>query len=124
VAVWVPVTVEALAPAQDSTQAAAARRSAAETARPLKRPETIQLNSPQPRYTEDARKNKIQGTVTARLLIGSDGVVKRVTITRGLPDGLDEQAIQAAYQLRFKPAMKGGQPVAYQMSVLIEFNLR
>jgi|RhiMethySRZTD1v2_1073278.scaffolds.fasta_scaffold51059_4 TonB family protein len=84
----------------------------------------VQLNSPQPRYTEDARKNKIQGTVTARLLIGSDGVVKRVTITRGLPDGLDEQAIQAAYQLRFKPAMKSGQPVAYQMSVLIEFNLR
>ena len=84
----------------------------------------IQLNSPQPRYTEEARKNKIQGTVTARLLIGSDGTVKRVTIVRGLPDGLDEQAIQAAYQLRFKPAMKGGQPVAYQMAVLIEFNLR
>jgi TonB family protein len=84
----------------------------------------IPLNSPQPRYTEDARKNKIQGTVTARVLIGADGVVKRVTILRGLPDGLDEQAIQAAYQLRFKPAMKSGQPVAYQMSVVIEFNLR
>lgn len=84
----------------------------------------IQLNSPQPRYTEEARKNKIQGNVTARLLIGSDGLVKRVTIVRGLPDGLDEQAIQAAYQLRFKPAMKNGQPVAYAMPILIEFNLR
>lgn len=84
----------------------------------------VQLNFPQPRYTEEARKNKIQGTVAARLLIGSDGTVKRVTITRGLPDGLNEQAIIAATQLKFRPAMKNGQPVAYQMSVLIEFNLR
>ena len=84
----------------------------------------IALNSPQPRYTEEARKNKIQGNVTARVLVGSDGQVKQVKIQRGLPDGLDEQAIQAAYQLRFKPAMKNGQPVAYWIPVLIEFNLR
>ena len=84
----------------------------------------ILLNNPQPRYTEEARKNKIQGTVMVRVLIGSDGSVKRVTVTRGLPDGLDEQAIQAAYQLRFKPAMKGGQPVSFWQAVTIEFNLR
>ena len=84
----------------------------------------IPLNNPQPRYTEEARKNKIQGIVLARVLIGPDGSVKKVTITRGLPDGLDEQAIQAAYQLRFKPAMKGGQPVAFLQTVQIEFNLR
>jgi len=84
----------------------------------------IQLNQPVPRYTEEARKNKIQGTVLVRVLIGTDGLVKRVTVVRGLPDGLDEQAIQAAYQLRFKPAMKDGQPVAFQRSIPIEFNLR
>jgi periplasmic protein TonB len=82
------------------------------------------LNQPVPRYTEEARKNKIQGTVTARVLIGADGTVKSVKIVRGLPDGLDEQAIQAAYQLRFRPAMKAGQPVAFWQNVLIEFNLR
>ena len=84
----------------------------------------ILLNNPQPRYTEEARKNKIQGTVRVRALIGSDGQVKRVQIVRSLPDGLDEQAIQAAYQLRFKPAMKAGQPVAFWKAVDIEFNLR
>jgi TonB family protein len=84
----------------------------------------VALNLPQPRYTEEARKNKIQGTVIARVLIGPDGVVKRVTIVRGLPDGLDEQAIQAAYQIRFRPAMKAGQPVAFLQAVSIEFNLR
>jgi TonB family protein len=84
----------------------------------------VLLNNPQPRYTEEARKNKIQGTVLVRVLIGSDGQVKRVTVTRSLPDGLDEQAIQAAYQLRFKPAMKSGQPVSFWKAVAIEFNLR
>jgi periplasmic protein TonB len=84
----------------------------------------VLLNNPQPRYTEEARKNKIQGVVLVRVLIGSDGQVKRVTVTRGLPDGLDEQAIQAAYQLRFKPAMKSGQPVSFWKPVQIEFNLR
>jgi protein TonB len=84
----------------------------------------ILLNSPQPRFTEEARKNKIQGVVLVRVLVGSDGAVKKVTITRGLPDGLDEQAIQAAYQMRFKPAMKSGQPVAFWVPAQIEFNLR
>ena len=84
----------------------------------------VLLNNPVPRYTEEARKNKIQGTVTARVLIGADGSVKQVKIVRGLPDGLDEQAIQAAYQLRFRAAMKSGQPVAFWKNVVIEFNLR
>jgi TonB family protein len=84
----------------------------------------VPLNYPSPRYTEEARKNKIQGTVRARVLVAADGSVKQVHIVRGLPDGLDEQAIQAAYQLRFRPAMKAGQPVAFWVAVDIEFNLR
>ncbi|HJQ25984.1 MAG TPA: TonB family protein [Blastocatellia bacterium] len=84
----------------------------------------VPLNSPQPRYTEEARKNKIQGVVIARVLVGADGAVKQARIVRGLPDGLDEQAIQAAYQLRFRPAMKAGQPIAFWVPVQIEFNLR
>ena len=84
----------------------------------------IPLNQPRPNYTEEARKNKIQGKVFARLLIGADGSVKQVRITRGLADGLNEEAIRAAYQIRFRPAMKGGQPVAFWQLIEIEFNLR
>ncbi|HXF38926.1 MAG TPA: energy transducer TonB [Blastocatellia bacterium] len=83
----------------------------------------ILLNNPQPNYTELARKNEVEGIVRLRILIGQDGLVKRVTVSRGLPDGLDEQAILAAYQMRFKPAMKGGQPVAYMQGVDVEFKL-
>jgi TonB family protein len=84
----------------------------------------IPLNKPRPNYTEEARKNKITGVVIARLLVGADGSVKQVRIVRGLPDGLNEEAIRAAYQMRFKPAIKTGQPVAYWVPVEIEFNLR
>lgn len=80
----------------------------------------ILLNRPQPIYTEEASKNKIQGTVLVRVLVGADGSVKRVTLIRGLPYGLTEEAILAAYQLRFKPAMKDGQPVAFWQTVAIE----
>jgi TonB family protein len=82
------------------------------------------LNSVRPLYTEEARKNKIQGTVRVRVLVGADGSVKNVRIQTHLPDGLDEQAIAAAYKLRFTPAMRAGQPVAFWQPVEIEFNLR
>ena len=85
----------------------------------------ILLNRPHPLFTEEARKNKIQGVVRVRILVDVNGAVKEVVVMRGLPDGLNEQAIRAAYQMRFKPAMKNGQPVSYWMSnVEVEFNLR
>lgn len=83
------------------------------------------LNEPRPLYTEDARKNKVQGVVRVRVFVDESGSVKEVVVARGLPDGLNEQAIRAAYQMRFRPAMKNGRPVSYWLSnVEIEFNLR
>jgi TonB family protein len=83
------------------------------------------LNSPRPNYTEEARKNKIQGVVRARVLVAADGTVRQVKLAgRGLPDGLNEEAIRAAYQMRFRPATRAGQPVAHWVSLEIEFNLR
>jgi len=84
----------------------------------------IALNLPRPNYTEEARKNKIQGTVRARVLVSSDGSVKQVTIVRGLPDGLNEEAIRAAFQMRFKPATRGGRAVAFWTLLEVDFNIR
>ena len=85
----------------------------------------VLLNNPQPLFTEAARAHKIQGVVRVRILVDSSGEVREVVIVRGLPDGLNEQAIQAAYQMRFRPALKNNQPVPYWMNnVLVEFNLR
>jgi TonB family protein len=84
----------------------------------------IALNNPRPNYTEEARKNKISGVVRTRILVGADGTVKQVKIISGLPDGLNEEAIRAAYNIRFRPAMKNGQPVGYSLPLDITFTLR
>jgi TonB family protein len=88
------------------------------TARP------IPLNHPRPDYTEAARQQRVQGVVKASALVGSDGLVKSVRILSGLPDGLDEEAIRAVYEMRFKPAISDGRPVAAWVTLEIEFNLR
>ena len=84
----------------------------------------VPLNSPQPAYTEAARAYQIEGAIIAKVLVAADGTIRQVRITRGLPEGLDEEAIKSCYELRFFPALKDGQPVPFWQSVQIEFNLR
>ena len=84
----------------------------------------VPLNRPRPNYTEAARKNKIQGLIQARALVGADGTVKRVVIVRPLSDGLNEEAILAVYQMRFRAATRNGQSVASWITLEVEFNLR
>ena len=84
----------------------------------------VRLSAPIPRYTEAARANNIQGTVMLRVLVGADGDVRQVRVVRGLPDGLTEQAIAAAREAKFKPAIKDGKPVPYWVVLEMGFNLR
>lgn len=82
------------------------------------------LNNPRPRYTDEARNNKVQGAIGMRILVGSDGTVKDARIVNGLPDGLNEEALKAAYEMKFTPAMKDGKPVAFWIRIDMMFNLR
>jgi TonB family protein len=84
----------------------------------------IALNSLRPNYTEGARRNKVNGTCRLRLLVGADGSVKRVNIVTPLPDHLTEEAIKASFQIKFSPAMKSGQPVAFWTTLEVDFSLR
>lgn len=84
----------------------------------------VRLSSPPPRYTEAARANGTQGTVILRVLVTEDGNVSNIRVVRGLPDGLTEQAIDAARRTKFKPAIKDGKAVAYWVAVEMNFNLR
>lgn len=84
----------------------------------------VALNRPRPEYTDKARNHGVQGTVRIRALIEGDGSVKDLRLVTHLPDGLDEAAIKAVRKMRFKPATKGGQPVAFWQMLEVEFNLR
>src|SRR5262249_9759915 len=62
------------------------------------------LYCPDPEYTEEARKAKMQGSVTLEVLVRADGRVGRVRIVKGIGLGLDERAVDAVRSWRFEPA--------------------
>jgi TonB family protein len=74
-------------------------------------------------YTIVARNNGVQGAVLLSAIFTADGKVTGIRVIRGLPDGLTEKAIEAAQKIRFKPAMKDGQPVSVRMTLEYNFAL-
>ena len=81
------------------------------------------LFTPDPEYSEEARKAKYQGTCVLWLIVGSDGRPRDIRVSRALGMGLDEKAILAVRQWKFEPAMKDGHAVAVQMNVEVSFRL-
>jgi protein TonB len=81
------------------------------------------LYSPDPEFSEEARKAKFQGTVILALIVGTDGRAHEVRIVRSLGMGLDEKAIEAIRQWKFDAGRKDGVPVAVQVNVEVNFRL-
>jgi len=78
---------------------------------------------PKPDYTAEGRKQKINGEVRLEVLFKSDGRAHVVRVLQGLGYGLDEQAVKAAEQIKFTPALREGQPVDSTALVHIIFEL-
>ena len=78
---------------------------------------------PKPDYTDEARKLRLEGEVLLRAVFSATGEVRVLDVVRGLGHGLDENAIRAAQQIRFKPALKEGRPVDSTVTVHIIFQL-
>ena len=81
-----------------------------------------------PNYTGDAMRAKLQGVVEMEAVVLPDGSVdpNRIKITRSLDStfGLDQQAIIAVKQWRFRPGTYKGQPVPVLVNVELTFTLR
>ena len=78
------------------------------------------LSRPTPSYPSKARRNGTRGFVRVRLVLAASGKVENVTVLRGLPDGISEEAIKAAGKIKFEPALKDG--VKVSQYVIIEYN--
>ena len=79
---------------------------------------------PVPSFTPAARKARITGVVTVRILIGEDGSVKQSVALTGLPAGLTGQALAATRTWRFKPILgPDGKPATVQVPIEIAFKL-
>jgi TonB family protein len=79
------------------------------------------ISKVEPKYSEAARKAKLEGTVLLGIVIGTDGVPRDVSVLKSLGMGLDESAKECVLQWRFKPATKDGKPVQSPAKVDIKF---
>jgi len=80
-------------------------------------------HKPEPLYTLDARRNTVTGTVRLRMVLAADGTVQNVSPLTTLPDGLTEQAVEAARGIEFTPALKDGRAVSQYVTVEYNFNI-
>jgi protein TonB len=81
------------------------------------------LDTPDPEYSEEARKAKYQGTCILWLIVDQSGRPQDIKVARSLGMGLDQKAVEAVRKWKFEPAMKDGHPVAVQINVEVNFRL-
>jgi TonB family protein len=86
----------------------------------------VVIREVKPQYTSDAMRAKVQGSVTIQAIVRTDGTVGDVSVVRSLDStfGLDEEAIKAARQWRFRPGTRFGEPVPVIITIELMFTLR
>ena len=86
----------------------------------------IELRKGMAQYTTEAMRARAQGAITVECVVQTSGVCTNIRVTRAFNPtfGLDQEAIKAAAQWRFRPGMRRGQPVAVLVTMEIAFALR
>jgi TonB family protein len=83
----------------------------------------VLIYSVEPEYTEQAKADKVGGIVLINFWVDEQGRPEHVRVRRGLGEGLDEKAVEAVKQYRFKPAMEGGKPVLAELNIEVNFKI-
>jgi len=76
-----------------------------------------------PEFSDEARKARFSGNVEVELVVDEQGRPTHIRVARGVGLGLDEKAIEAVRQYKFKPAMQNGKPVKVAVYVDVQFNI-
>ncbi|HEY6412260.1 MAG TPA: energy transducer TonB [Edaphobacter sp.] len=77
----------------------------------------------EPEFSEQARKAKMSGNVLVNLWVDERGIPSHARVLRGIGMGLDEKALEAVKQYRFKPALENGRPVLVELNVEVTFQI-
>jgi TonB family protein len=83
----------------------------------------VVISEPKARYTPEAQQARIQGEVTLQVRFLASGQVEVIRVVNGLGHGLDEEARHVAESIRFKPALRNGQPVDHTTLIHVTFQL-
>ena len=78
------------------------------------------ISKPKALYTQEARENQTQGSVTLRVVFLQTGEIGNVQVVNGLPDGLTEQAVLAAKGIKFTPFVRNEE--AINVTKLVQYN--
>ena len=90
---------------------------------PSKTPPTV-IFKPAPVYTEEARAQHIEGSVTVHIRVTATGQVQVIGVTSGLGHGLDQSALTVCQGMKFRPAVDAnGSPVDWEGNVKVSFQL-
>lgn len=81
------------------------------------------IYSVDPEFSDEARRAKYQGLCLVSLIVDANGNPQNIKIVRALGMGLDEKAIEAVKQYKFKPALFKGHPVAVPIDVEVNFRI-
>jgi TonB family protein len=87
----------------------------------VSKPELI--SKVEPSYTEEARAAKLQGTVVLSVVIEPDGAADDIQVVKSLGLGLDQKAVEAVQQWRFKPGMYNGAATPVRATIEVNFRL-
>ena len=77
----------------------------------------------EPEYSEEARDEKIAGTVVISIVVDTNGQATDIQLMKGIGFGLDEKAVEAIGQWKFRPGTKDGVPVPVQANIEVNFRL-
>ena len=77
----------------------------------------------EPKYTQEAREAKIEGSVALTVVVTAQGVANEIHVKKSLDPGLDDNAVEAVSKWRFEPGTKAGQPVAVMAIIEVNFRL-
>jgi len=85
--------------------------------------EPVLLYAPDPEFSDEARRAKYQGICVVGLIVDAQGNPQNVHVVRPLGMGLDEKAMEAVRQYKFKPAIFHGKPVPVQINIEVNFRI-
>jgi len=83
----------------------------------------VPIYTPEPEFSEEARKAKAAGVVLVSIQVDTTGRPSHIHVLRGIGLGLDEKAMEAVRQYKFKPAMENGHPVAVELNIEVNFQI-
>ena len=115
-------TVVASGFADTTTATEAAPKKKQEAGGPADTPIVV-VDKPRPEYSAEARRLKIEGDVVLDMVFFANGTIQVNRVVSGLGHGLDEAAVRAAQQIKFKPAKRQSELVDFPARVRIEFRL-